>query len=116
MIAPDLIDRLAEHRTLSGASRTELEWLAAHGSIRNLNTGDALSMKGRPVEGLFIILSGRLVVFVDRADGPDKFIEWREGDVTGLLPYSRMVSPPGDVCAPWSRWRFSQYPASISGR
>ncbi|WP_179581586.1 sensor histidine kinase [Tunturiibacter gelidoferens] len=99
MIARDLIDRLAEHRTLSAASRTELEWLAAHGSIRNLNTGDALSMKGHPVEGLYIILSGRLVVFVDRGDGPSKFIEWREGDVTGMLPYSRMVTPPGDVRA-----------------
>jgi signal transduction histidine kinase len=99
VIARDLIDRLAEHRTLSGASRTELEWLAAHGSIRNLNTGDALSRKGHPVEGLFIILSGRLVVYVDRGDGPSKFVEWREGDVTGLLPYSRMVTPPGDVCA-----------------
>ncbi|MBB5327627.1 sensor histidine kinase [Tunturiibacter gelidoferens] len=99
VIARDLIERLAEHRTLSAASRTELEWLAAHGSLRNLNTGDALSRKGLPVEGLFIILAGRLAVFVDRADGPSKFIEWREGDVTGVLPYSRMVAPPGDVRA-----------------
>jgi CRP-like cAMP-binding protein len=99
VIGHDLIDRLAEHRTLSAAPRTELEWLAAHGSIRNLNTGDVLSRKGRPVEGPYIILSGRLAVFVDRADGPSKFIEWREGDVTGVLPYSRMVNPPGDVSA-----------------
>jgi len=99
VIAHDLIDRLAQHRTLSGAPRTELEWLAAHGSIRNLNTGEALSRKDRPVEGLFLILSGRLAVFVDRADGPSKFVEWHEGDVTGVLPYSRMVNPPGDVSA-----------------
>jgi signal transduction histidine kinase len=26
-------------------------------------------------------------------------MEWREGDVTGILPYSRMVSPPGDTIA-----------------
>jgi signal transduction histidine kinase len=97
MTARDLIDRLAEHKTLSAAPRAELEWLAAHGSIRNLNTADALSMKGRPVEGLYIVFSGRLAVFVDRGDGPTKFIEWREGDVTGMLPYSRMVTPPGDV-------------------
>jgi hypothetical protein len=51
VIAHDLIDRLAQHRTLSGAPRTELEWLAAHGSIRNLNTGDALSRKDRPGGG-----------------------------------------------------------------
>jgi signal transduction histidine kinase len=26
-------------------------------------------------------------------------MEWREGDVTGYLPYSRLVSPPGDTIA-----------------
>jgi len=116
VIARDLIDRLAEHKTLGPAPRTELEWLVAHGSIQKLNTGEVLSVKGHQVEALYIILAGRLALFVDRGAGPNKVVEWREGDVTGLLPYSRMVSPPGDVCAPWSRWRFSQYPASISGR
>jgi signal transduction histidine kinase len=99
VIARDLIDRLAEHRTLGGVDRTELEWLAAHGSIRNLNPGEVLSMKGRQVAALYIILSGRLALFVDRGDGPNKFVEWRGGDVTGMLPYSRLVTPPGDVRA-----------------
>ena len=26
-------------------------------------------------------------------------MEWLEGDVTGLLPYSRLVTPPGDTVA-----------------
>ena len=26
-------------------------------------------------------------------------MEWRAGDVTGLMPYSRLVAPPGDVIA-----------------
>jgi signal transduction histidine kinase len=26
-------------------------------------------------------------------------MEWREGDITGLMPYSRLVAPPGDVKA-----------------
>jgi len=99
VIARDLIDRLAEHKTLSPAPRTELEWLVAHGSIRKLNTGEVLSVKGREVEALYIILSGRLALFVDRGTGPNKVIEWREGDVTGMLPYSRLVTPPGDSSA-----------------
>ena len=99
MIARDLIDRLAEHKTLSAAPRTELEWLVAHGSIRKLNTGEVLSMKGRQVEALYILLSGRTALFVDRGAGPNKFIEWREGEIGGMLPYSRMVTPPGDVIA-----------------
>ena len=95
MIAPDLIDRLADHKTLSPAPRTELEWLASHGYLRKLKTGQMLSVKGTPVEALYIILSGRMALFVDRGSGPNKVVEWREGDVTGMLPYSRLVSPPG---------------------
>jgi signal transduction histidine kinase len=97
VIARDLIDRLAEHKTLRAAPRTELEWLVAHGSIRNLNIDDLLSRKARPVEALYIVLSGRLALFVDRGAGPSKFVEWHAGDITGMLPYSRMVTPPGDV-------------------
>src|SRR4029079_3950728 len=31
--------------------------------------------------------------------GSHKVMEWRAGDIAGLLPYSRVVSPPGDVAA-----------------
>jgi signal transduction histidine kinase len=98
-IARDLVDRLAEHKTLSAVPRTELEWLAAHGSIQKLDTGEVLSVKGHQVEALYIILSGRLALFVDRGAGPHKVIEWRAGDVAGMLPYSRLVAPPGDSTA-----------------
>jgi signal transduction histidine kinase len=99
VVARDLIDRLTEHKALGAAPATELEWLIAHGAIRKLNTGEVLSTKGRPVEALHILLSGRTALFVDRGAGPSKFVEWREGDVGGMLPYSRMVTPPGDVIA-----------------
>ncbi len=99
MIAHNIIDRLAEHKTLSAAPRTELEWLAAHGSIRELNTGEVLSVKGHRVEALYIILAGRLALFIDRGAGPNKVMEWRAGDVSGMLPYSRLVAPPGDSIA-----------------
>ena len=99
MTQRDLVDRLAEHRTLGAAPRVELEWLAAHGHIRRLNTGEVLSVKGVPVEALYILLSGRLALFVDRGAGLNKVIEWREGDVAGLLPYSRLVAPPGNSSA-----------------
>jgi len=99
MTATDLVDQLAKHKTLGAAPREELEWLASHGTLRELQTGDILSAKGVPVEGLFVVLSGRVAIFVDRGAGLHKIMEWREGDVTGMLPYSRMVSPPGNSVA-----------------
>jgi len=95
----DLVDRLAQHKTLGGAPRAELEWLAAHGAIRTLETGEILSLKGVQVEALYVILSGRLALFVDRGAGLNKIIEWRAGDVGGMLPYSRLVAPPGNASA-----------------
>jgi len=71
----------------------------AHGSIRKLDVDEVLSAKGQPVAALYIVLSGRLALFIDRGSGPNKFVEWSGGDTTGILPYSRLVSPPGDVRA-----------------
>ena len=99
MTQTDLVDQLAGHKTLGAAPREELEWLAARGSLRQLHAGEVLSSKGARVEGLFVVLSGRLAIFVDRGAGLHKIMEWREGEVAGLLPYSRLVSPPGDSVA-----------------
>ena len=93
------MDRLAGHKTLGAAPKEELEWLAAHGSLRRLGAGEVLSHKGVPVEGLYVVLSGHVTLYVDRGAGPQKMIEWRTGDVSGMLPYSRLVSPPGDAIA-----------------
>ena len=99
MQASYLVDRLAEHKTLGAAPREELAWLASHGSLRHLDAGDVLTAKGARVDGLFVVLSGRIDISVDRGAGPKKIMEWRGGDVTGLLPYSRLVSPPADTVA-----------------
>jgi len=95
MTATDLVDRLANHRTVGGAPRAELEWLAAHGHLRHLEIGDSLSEKGAPVQGMYVMLSGRAAIFVDRGGGLHKLSEWGGGEVTGLLPYSRLVTAPG---------------------
>ncbi len=99
MTSSDLIGRLADHKTLGKAPREELAWLAEHGSLRRLDAGEVLSHKGAPVEGLFVVLSGHVTLHVDRGAGPQKMIEWRTGEVTGVLPYSRLVNPPGDAIA-----------------
>ena len=97
--AGDLVERLARHKTIGTAPREELAWLAAHGTIRQLAAGDVLSTQGAPVTGLFVLLSGRVAIYLDRGAGRQKLIEWRDGDVTGMLPYSRLVSPPADSVA-----------------
>src|ERR1700739_4091218 len=50
-------------------------------------------------EGLYVVLSGHISLSADRGAGLQKMIEWRAGDVSGVLPYSRLVTPPGDAIA-----------------
>ena len=91
-----LVDRLAALSNLEGIPRAELEWLVAHGNLELHEAGAVLSPKGKRVEKLFVILSGHVAVRVDRGAGPRLVMGWRTGEVSGMLPYSRMRGPPGD--------------------
>jgi len=96
----DIVDRLSLHRTVGGAPREELEWLAAHGQIRTADAGEYMARKGQTIDemefGLEIILSGRFAIHVDRGAGSSKVMEWQPGDISGFLPFSRMSSMIGD--------------------
>jgi signal transduction histidine kinase len=91
--------RLKEHRTLGVVPRAELDWVAERGFMRRFETGDMLARAGTPMEGIHVIFTGHLAIYVDRGEGRHKVMEWRGGDVSGQLPYSRMKGPPGDTFA-----------------
>jgi signal transduction histidine kinase len=91
-----LVDRLAALSNFATIPRAELEWLAAHGRVVAVEPSDVVAPKNEQVERLLIILSGHIAVWVDRGAGLHRVISWRTGEVTGMLPYSRMKGPPGD--------------------
>jgi CRP-like cAMP-binding protein len=88
-----LLERLSAHRAIGSLPQNEIEWVAKHGVLRHFNSGDVVTAKGGQVEGLHIVLNGHISIHVDQGAGPRKIIEWRGGDVGGLLPYSRLVAP-----------------------
>jgi signal transduction histidine kinase len=94
-----LIERLAAHRTLSAVPRDQLAWLVTVGVERTIEPGEILTPAAGPVRGLYVVLDGHLLIRVDRGAGPRIVMEWHGGDVTGLLPYSRIKGPPGNVVA-----------------
>lgn len=94
---PDVVRRLAAHRTLGSAPRGELEWLAAHGRLERYAAGDPVASPSMPVSGMFILFEGRVSLFTLRAGVRHKVREWHGGDVTGVLPYSRLVNAPGET-------------------
>jgi len=90
-----LVDRLAALSNLEGIPRAELEWLVAHGNLELYEAGAILAPRGKRIEKLWVILSGHVAVRVDRGAGPRRVMGWRTGEVSGMLPYSRMTGPPG---------------------
>jgi signal transduction histidine kinase len=99
MADPELLERLARHRTVGAAPQAERAWLAEHGVLQRLAVGDVHIARGEQAPALHIVLSGHLVTRADRGVGARKIFEWRGGDVGGVLPYSRGASPPGDIVA-----------------
>src|ERR1700741_5463712 len=95
----DIVEKLANHKMLSGVPRAELEWIASHGTRRRLKPDEQLSAKGVPVAGMFVMFSGRFALFIDRGAGPQKFLEWTGNEITGALPYSRLNVAPGNAFA-----------------
>jgi signal transduction histidine kinase len=95
----ELIDHLATMKVLAGVPREQLVWIAEHGVPSRLKQGTVFATKGSPMLGFSIVLDGHLAIRVDRGSGPHKVLEWHTGEMTGIMPYSRMVSPPGTTTA-----------------
>jgi signal transduction histidine kinase len=96
MGAKELVERLAEHRLLGAVPPEERSWVAAHGQLRRVEAGDRLTSPDLgDIREMFIVLSGRVTMYLDRPGGPRRVTEWCGGDVTGLLPYSRLSKAPG---------------------
>ena len=98
MSDPDLIARLKAFSFFAQIPSEELEWIKSHSQFKKGEIGEIAARKGERIEDLWIVLSGHLAIHVDSGAGLHRVMEWRTGDVGGILPYSRMKGPPGDTC------------------
>ena len=93
----NMIDRLESLPSLKQIPRHELTWLIEHGNFEIYEPG-LIASKGTRIENLWIILEGHISVHIDRGVGPKVVnTELHRGSVTGMLPYSRLLSTPGDT-------------------
>jgi signal transduction histidine kinase len=92
----DVLARLQAHDTVGQAPREELEWLLAHGTLEHYEPGYMIAKKGEPVDALYILLSGHVSHYMNQGGHWRKVLDWRAGEVSGQLPYSRMITAPGN--------------------
>jgi signal transduction histidine kinase len=96
---PELMAKLAAHKSLGSAPAAEHAWLIRHGVPRSLARGTIMTRKGEFATSLYVLFSGRVAIHMDRGAGSHILFEWRGGDVGGLLPFSRGARPPNDAVA-----------------
>jgi signal transduction histidine kinase len=87
--------RLLAHRELHELPEPELDWIIAHAQAVALPVGSDSFPRGSEIEELLILLEGQVTIYVDRGAGSRRTMDWRAGDVLGMLPFSRMKQSPG---------------------
>ena len=90
-----LIDRLAALPLFQSVPRHELAWLVAHGELRTLEPGTVLGDSDTPTDEMFVLVEGRVGLYVEKGGGSRKLLEAVAGQVLGTIPYSRFQRSPG---------------------
>ena len=84
------LDDLRTVPILEGLDEDSLNWLAEHFEDIHLEKGEALIVPGDAADRLFITLEGKIQSLVQRDGQESVSFVMEPGQVTGMLPYSRM--------------------------
>ncbi|MGH7519486.1 MAG: ATP-binding protein [Gemmatimonadales bacterium] len=88
---PSLIADLRRIPLLAPLADDELAWLAEHGKELVADTGDVFIRPGDPADAMVIVLEGMIEARPSPGQPAPTF--WaRAGDITGMLPFSRMTT------------------------
>jgi signal transduction histidine kinase len=91
---------------LRGLPLEDRMWLASHGEENIAKSGDILFEEGAPAERMILILKGEIHVRRQHG-GPMALFIGRAGQMTGLLPFSRMKGYGGQGFAASPVWAIS---------
>ncbi|MGC2637522.1 MAG: ATP-binding protein [Acidobacteriaceae bacterium] len=90
---PEIVESLRRVSALNGLSDSELEWLATHSEEVSYPAGAQIFREGEPATKMWFLLRGE--VHVRRSQGGLALFIGRAGQITGLLPFSRMKTHGG---------------------
>src|SRR5271165_4609724 len=103
---PEIVAALDKIAPLQGLPVEDREWLARNGMELRAKSGEVLFEEGAPAEELLLILKGEVHVRRTR-NGPMALFIGRSGQMTGLLPFSRMKTYGGQGFAAQDVWAMS---------
>lgn len=77
----------------------QLAWFCDHGDKIDLALGEQMFERGQPSDFMFIVVSGTIQRYEEIGGQWLLVATTRQGEVTGMLPYSRMTHYPGTTVA-----------------
>jgi len=99
---PEIVDALRRVQSLQGLTDDELEWLALHGEEVCVPAGTMVFREGEPATKMWVLLKGE--AHVRRSQGGLALFVGRAGQITGVLPFSRMKTHGGQGFAATDMW------------
>ena len=91
---PEIICALKKVAHLNSLNPSEYEWLATRGTEAFAESGAVVFREGDPADKMTILLQGEIHVRREHG-GPAALFIGRSGQITGLLPFSRMKAYGG---------------------
>ena len=91
---PEIVAALKKVAPLHGLEQAEYEWLANHATEVFAESGAVVFREGEPATKMTILLQGEIYVRREHG-GPAALFIGRSGQITGLLPFSRMKAYGG---------------------
>jgi signal transduction histidine kinase len=95
----DLTQQLAAIPVFSDLAAEDLGWLASRMEVKHYEPGDVLVVEDSPADRLMIVLEGEVFGRRENGVGDSRTYSARAGQVTGMLPYSRLTHIPLTVRA-----------------
>src|SRR5215510_11759565 len=89
----------------------QIDWFRGHAEELTLKAGDAPFRQGDPADAMFVILEGQLQARGEFG-GETVVFSSKPGDVTGVLPFSRMKQFPLEARASTDA-RILRFPSSL---
>jgi signal transduction histidine kinase len=73
----------------------QLQWLIDNSTTIVLNAGDFLFKRGDPLENTYVIVEGRIRLYIQQNNDARELLVYEAKAITGYLPFSRGKTAPG---------------------
>jgi len=85
-----LAAEIRSFEVFEGLQEDSLEWFVEQCTVAEFSAGEVITKEGEPAEFMIVVLQGEFTGRVEIAGGDGPVFHVEAGNVTGLLPYSRM--------------------------